>query len=315
MKTTNSLYIAAAAMLFAACANDNEQQVYNGPVAAAITADISNNAKTRATAIENTWTLGDAIGVYATSSGITKADNKKYVTADAVGNFSAVDDANTIYFLDTQDVTFNAYYPYSASLTDGKMSWTMAEPEANKPCTADILYASGATASKASPNVVFNGTDHQFKHCMSLVEFLVDLGSGVSATANTLQSVTLKNIYTKGTFNTTTGATEADGSRDNYPHNFGVSLSDDAAKRTFKVVMLPQSLQNNQMEIEVALKNGDVVNTYKTTLTPSTDNQFKAGYKYTYTIIVRNTSIAIENANIQAWTTTAAGYLDAELAN
>ena len=314
MKTFNFLYIAAAALLFAACANDNEQQGYNSPVAATITADISNNVNTRATAVENTWTSGDAIGVYATSNGITKADNKKYVTADANGNFAAADDANTIYFLDTQDVTFSAYYPYSESLTDGKLSWTMAEPEANKPCTADILYASGATASKASPNVNFDATEHPFKHCMSLVEFVVNQGEGVSAD-NTLQSVTLKNIYTQGTFNTTTGATEADGSRDNYTHNFGVSLSADAANRTFKVVMLPQSLQNNQMEIEVALKNGNVENTYKTTLTPSTDNQFKAGYKYTYKIQVNNTSITIENANIQAWTTTAAGYLDAELAN
>ncbi len=315
MKTYKILSITAAALLFAACANDDELQGNNGPVAATITADISNSANTRATAVENTWTASDAIGVYATSNGITKADNKKYVTADATGNFAAADDANTIYFLDTQDVTFSAYYPYSASLTDGKLSWTMAEVEANKPGTADILYTSGATASYASPNVKFDATGHPFKHCMSLIEFVVNCGSGVSATANTLQSVTLKNIYTKGTFNTTTGATVADGNRDNYTHNFGVSLSADAANRTFKVVMLPQSLQSNKMEIEVALKNGNVENTYKTTLTPSTDNQFKAGYKYTYTITVKNTSIIIENANIQAWNTTTAGYLDAELAN
>lgn len=87
MKKFKILYIAAAALLFAACANEEDGIGNNGPVAATVKADISNNIKTRGTADNNSWTAGDAIGVYATSSGYTTGDNKKYVTTNGDGTF------------------------------------------------------------------------------------------------------------------------------------------------------------------------------------------------------------------------------------
>lgn len=79
MKKFKILYIAAAALLFAACANEEDGIGNNGPVAATVQADISNNIKTRGTADNNSWTAGDAIGVNVTSTGNTTGDNKKYV--------------------------------------------------------------------------------------------------------------------------------------------------------------------------------------------------------------------------------------------
>jgi hypothetical protein len=55
MKKFRFLYIAAAALLFAACANDEDGISNNGPVAATVQADISNNIKTRGTADNNSW--------------------------------------------------------------------------------------------------------------------------------------------------------------------------------------------------------------------------------------------------------------------
>ena len=72
----DSSYIAAAALLFAACANEEDGIGNNGPVAATVQADISNNIKTRGTADNNSWTAGDAIGVYVTSAGNTKGTNR-----------------------------------------------------------------------------------------------------------------------------------------------------------------------------------------------------------------------------------------------
>ena len=96
MKKFRFLYIAAVALLFAACANEEDGIGNNGPVAATVQADISKTV-TRAT-IGNTWTLNDAIGVYAVSDGITNVDNKKYVVTDVNGTFDAADDQNIIYF-------------------------------------------------------------------------------------------------------------------------------------------------------------------------------------------------------------------------
>ena len=61
MKKFKILYIAAAALLFAACANEEDGIGNNGPVAATVQADISNNIKTRGTADNNSWTAGDAL--------------------------------------------------------------------------------------------------------------------------------------------------------------------------------------------------------------------------------------------------------------
>ncbi len=62
--------------------------------------------------------------------------------------------------------------------------------QANQPCKADVLFASGATASKASPTVNFTDAEHRFKHCMSLVNLIIKPGHGFDQEYNnyTLES-------------------------------------------------------------------------------------------------------------------------------
>ena len=310
MKKFRFLYIAAAALLFAACANEEDGIGNNGPVAATVQADISNNIKTRGTADNNSWTAGDAIGVNVTSTGNTTGDNKKYVTTNGDGTFEAADNNNIIYFKDNKETTFSAYYPYNKFLTDGKMNWNIAEVEANQPCKADVLFASGATASKASPTVKFTDAEHRFKHCMSLVKFIIKPGMGIDQSENILRGLHLNGIYKTGKFDTKTGAIESAQYRTSYPYNFSTSFDKESS---VEMIMLPQKLENDMMEIEVDLGVGDELNTYKATLMPATDYQFKGGYKYTYVVTVNNTSITIAEADIEPWQTTDQGNLDAEL--
>ena len=308
MKKFRFLYIAAAALLFAACANEEDGIGNNGPVAATVQADIVKNI-TRATT-DDTWSKNDAIGVYATSSGNTTGDNKKYVTTNGDGTFEAADNNNIIYFKDNKETTFSAYYPYSKFLTDGKMNWNIAEVEANQPCKADVLFASGATASKASPTVKFTDAEHRFKHCMSLVKFVIKPGFGIDQAENILLGIRLNGIYKTGKFDTKTGAIVPGQYRTSFPYTFNTSFDKESS---VEVIMLPQSLENDIMEIEVDLQVGDEYNTYKASLQPTTDYQFKGGYKYTYVITVNNTKITVAEANILEWETAPQGNLDAEL--
>lgn len=311
MKKFRFLYIAAAALLFAACANDEDGISNNGPVAATVKADISNNIKTRGTADNDRWTTGDAIGVYVTSTGYTTGDNKKYVTTNGDGTFEAADNNNVIYFKDNKETTFSAYYPYSESLTDGKMNWNMAEVEANQPCKADVLFASGATASKASPIVNFTDIEHRFKHCMSLVEFKIKPRQGVKDNNYKFNRLELKGIFTSGKFDTRTGSVETIGDRMSLVRNF-----DDVpfeSEESFAYIMLPQSLESNKMDIEIYLLLNDSEVKYTASITPSTNGQFEGGKKYTYNITVKNTGITIEDANIYPWENGGLGDLDAEI--
>ena len=308
MKKFKILYIAAVALLLAACANEEDGIDNSGPVAATVQADISKTV-TRAT-VDNTWSENDAIGVYASSGIITKEDNKKYVATKGDGTFEAASNDNIIYFKDNKETTFSAYYPYTESLTDGKIDWIMSEIKANQPCKADVLFASGATASKASPTVKFTDAEHRFKHCMSLVKFIIKPGMGIDQSENILRGLHLNGIYKTGKFDTKTGAIESAQYRTSYPYNFSTSFDKESS---VEMIMLPQKLENDMMEIEVDLGVGDELNTYKATLMPATDYQFKGGYKYTYVVTVNNTSITIAEADIEPWQTTDQGNLDAEL--
>ena len=124
MKKFRFLYIAAAALLFAACANEEDGIGNNGPVAATVKADIVKNV-TRATT-GNTWSENDAIGVNVTSTGYTIGDNVKYTTTGD-GKFTS---DNPIYFADAREtVNFNAYYPYQENVDGNGIvnNWNMAE--------------------------------------------------------------------------------------------------------------------------------------------------------------------------------------------
>ena len=309
MKKFRFLYIAAAALLFAACANEEDGIGNNGPVAATVQADIVKNI-TRATT-DDTWSKNDAIGVNVTSTGNTTGDNKKYVTTNGDGTFEAADNNNIIYFKDNKETTFSAYYPYSESLTDGKMDWNMAEVEENQPCKADVLFASGATASKASPTVNFTDVEHRFKHCMSLVEFKIKPGQGVKYNNYKFNRLELKEIFRSGKFDTRTGSVETAGDRGPIILNFDdVSFE---SEKSFAYIMLPQSLESNKMDIEIYLLLNDSEVKYTTPITPSTNGQFEGGKKYTYNITVKNTGITIEKANIVPWENGDSSDLDADI--
>lgn len=309
MKKFKILYIAATALLFAACANEEDGIGNNGPVAATVQADIVKNV-TRTTT-DNTWSSNDAIGVNVTSYGYTIGDNVKYTTTGD-GNFTS---DNPIYFADAREtVNFNAYYPYQENVDGNGIvnNWNMAEVKEGKPCPADFLFATGATATKSSPQVQFTG-DNQFKHCMSMIRLTFKAGDGINANdANLKNNLKLKGIYKTGSINTLTGEVTVFGNRGIYESDVdNKSLKDDVTC-TCEFIVFPQSLDNNKMDIELEVAANGTINTYTTSLKSSTNNEFKGGNLYTYTIRICNTGVVIEKAGIIEWQPSDEGSLDAE---
>lgn len=104
----------------------------------------------------------------------------KYTTSLGNGIFES---SSPIYFADaTENTVFSAYYPYQENVDDDGTiyNWSMAMVEEGVPCPADFLFASGATASKSSPQVKFTG-DNNFKHCMSMIQLIIKAGNGINA--------------------------------------------------------------------------------------------------------------------------------------
>ena len=307
MKKFRFLYIAAAALLFAACANEEDGIGNNSPVAATVQADIVKNV-TRATT-DNTWSNNDAIGVNVTSYGYTIGDNVKYTTTGD-GNFTS---DNPIYFADAREtVNFNAYYPYQENMDGNGIvnNWNMAEVKEGEPCPADFLFARDATATKSSPQVQFTG-DNKFKHCMSMIRLTFKAGDGINASNALLwNKLKLKGIYKTGSINTLTGEVTVSGNRGIYESD----VNDKSLKNgvTCEFIVFPQSLDNNKMDIELEVADNGTINTYTASLPSSTNNEFKGGNQYTYTIRICNTGVVIENAGIESWQPNEEGPLDAE---
>ena len=310
MKKFRFLYIAAAALLFAACANEEDGIGNIGPVAATVQADIVKNV-TRATT-DNTWSNNDAIGVNVTSIGYTIGNNVKYTTTGD-GNFTS---DNPIYFADaTETVNFNAYYPYQENVDGNGIvnNWNMAEVKEGEPCPADFLFATGATATKSSPQVQFTG-DNKFKHCMSMIRLIFRAGKGIYANTAILKNqLKLKGIYKTGSINTQTGEVTISGDRGIYESDVDNKSLKNEVTCECEFIVFPQPLDNNKMDIELEVAANGTINTYTTSLVSSTNNEFKGGYQYTYTISINNTGVVIDNAGITKWQTSDEGGLDAEL--
>ena len=208
MKMKTRLFaLAALGIALAACNNDNEN-LNDGPVAAKFTAAIGDNvtATTRVSGTDGTkWDKGDRIGI--TCIGGSSYNNVPYVTNNGDGNFNPASD-DIIYYDNTDEVTFRAYYPYKDDneMTEGKIAAT-TNAEAQKVQTRhDFLFANGAKGSTYNPDVSFTGAN-AFSHCMSRITLNFKGGSGVTIPTDGPTSYTLKGLLLQGTFDPTTGQT------------------------------------------------------------------------------------------------------------
>lgn len=307
----------AAALTLAACTKDDEN-LDSGPVAAQVTAGIGW-AQTRASG--TAWSAGDAIGISTTSNTQTQYTNMKYTTTGD-GTFTHAADkggeASGIFFQDTEEVTFRAYYPHSGDedIEPGPIA-VDTKDQAEQP-SFDFLFATGATASKFSPTVTFSNEtpettgdadDHSFHHKMAQlnVTFRVSTDDGFAANQILDGTFNLGGLVHEGTFNTTdgtttlTGSEEADWDITSYPH------TDAAPARTYSLILLPQDLTNNALNVAVSIDGQTYYN--NNAIRPN----LQAGYTYTYTITVKNTGLVVSGCTITNWDNGTTGSGDAEM--
>lgn len=311
MKTTKYMILAAAAMALAACSNDDE--VTGGPVAAQVTAGV-DGVQTRAN--NNVWGTDDigvkVKGVSGTTTGITSvmADlykNVKYSTTANTSDAATFTSNNGIFFQDAnEEVTFTAYGPYQQSEanalpgTDGVVSSLSTETQSTRELQKkiDFIYASGATASRATPIVQFSG-DHAFAHKMTRLIIIVKTSTADGFTADKVTSgtYTLSGLNHKGQFNVTTGEAEATGTELTTDWSLtenSLMTGGETTQCTFTSILYPQTL--NDALVFKAVIDGQ---------TYTNNNEIKpaleAGTSYTYEITVKKTGLEVSGCTIKDW--------------
>lgn len=301
MKARNYLSMAAAAILLAACSNEGTPEGLgpedHTPVAVRIHAGI-DDMKSR---VDGTsWTVGDTIGVYVTSAGSTAGTNVPYrKTADGWEPLG-----EPIYFADKEEATFNAYYPYRepGKMVDGKILIPASDPW-ERAKTDDLLFASGAVASKSDPNVGFTG-DHLFRHRMSQLTITLKAGRGVPD-LDRVNRIVIEGTLFQGNF--------APASNIIYLDNVGSFMHEDhldGVPAGAKSYTLPTALcipSSSRFNFSIVMDGETVTYHAFRYITLS------RGINHLYTVTINNTELEINQVDIGDWEEQPEYDVDAEL--
>ena len=327
----------AAAMIMASCSNDSDENT-SRPVAAEVTAGV-NNPATRANG--NSWEADEigvmAVSVSGTPAGITSTMTSLYknvhyttssTTAEAAAFTATVPSsfaagqttAYGIFFQDaTETVTFAAYAPYQQSTdanilpgTNGVISQnTASQATRDDQKTFDFIFATGATASKASQRIQFSDS-YAFTHVMTrlIIKVQTSANDGFTAADVTSGTYTLTGITHDGTFDvnpasTTFGkatastvtsgtATVPGSSAAGQPWSLTANAISTTADNTltFDAILFPQTAGTLDFE---ALIDGQ---SYKCQISPA----LEAGKSYTYTITAKKQGLTVEGCKVNDWT-------------
>lgn len=298
-----SIYTTAVllALGLTACNKEMDNPLADGPVALSVTADISQ-VVTRATA--TAFEDKDPIGIFPKRNDALYAEqaNKPYTY-----NGSKFASADPYYFQDRGMVTFNAYYPYEATLTATAHTIdinTRAEYQKIETIegtaiewrTNDYLFASAET-NVIEPSVSYTG-DKAFNHVMTQVVFVFNAGTddGVSDLSTLSGYKIATPLVMDGSFDAATGKVTPDA--DAKAEEIAMTVTGPAATelRANPLILLPQAISGSKLELEVTY-NGQ---TYKAELNAPTAG-LQAGYSYTYTVTIKNTELEVTNASINGW--------------
>ena len=286
-----SIYTTAVllALGLTACNKEMDNPLADGPVAAQVTADISQTlTRVSANGVSASFTSGDKINVVADGNATYVYTLQDNGTTWSAGN-------NPYYFQDRGTVSFQAWYAapgYTKTGDDIEIN-TKNQTVSSGWNQWDILATPIVETDVTSPTVAFTGTD-AFSHVMTQVTMVFKKGDGISDLA-ALKGYTLKSLTTDATFNTmdctlTPRTTTGD-----------ITVTDISASSTeytcTPLILVPQTVTGT-IDLEVKY-NGQ---TYKATLNAPTAG-LQAGYSYTYTVTVSNTKLEVSNAAISDWRT------------
>ena len=299
MKKNNIIAIAAIALTFTACSNDNDITTNNEGKDTPISLSVGVGELSVVTRAENTATLTDGeLGLYITKNG-EKTLQGKYLCNNA--QFTYVSNGwtcGTTYYwaADNATIDYVAYHPYQSSISGNFISWDVTNQSSGK---LDLLY------QKASD--VTNPTDHSIgitlgHVCSKLVVNVSKLGSEI-AEGTKISSIKIGGLKPKGTFNLTDGTWDSSNETVADIEMAVLVTPNQGMKATCEAILIPQEAAftltirlNNNSEYQLAV--------------PS--QAFAAGTCYTLTIQVGQDKVNLGSITQTDWVTKDGGPINAQ---
>lgn len=300
-------YWLATALLvgMTACSNDETGNAINGePDAALFTGNIEA-AHTRA--FDQTWEIGDQIGISGTTGDKTYT-NIPYNYADS-GDETFTAAGDKIYYQNDQNVTFTAYYPWNATLTENATisadTWGQADQK-----QFDFLYAQAVGGKDKK-------VDFNFTHRMVKLVLTVKAGADMTYADVESAACSLENFLHDGTFDRTTGiatATGNPGAMWAFANNAAageeafntpaVSKNEPESSVSYTLILFPQAFPSTAGNLSFAAETGG--NTYSAEIDLSQvpgngTNELKAGTQYNITVNLNKTGLTVGTSTISPW--------------
>jgi hypothetical protein len=253
-----------------------------------------------------TWAKSDPIGVYMfKETGTTLLEeNIKYLAEEGGASVSFKPEGNSIFFPDDNtEVTFMAYYPYKAGVTN---IYSVDVSSQTNQSAIDLLYSFDevTTYNKYSQNVD-KTIPLQFTHMLSQIKINLTKGAGL----NNLDGVTvsLKGMKTKADFDLFNGLL-------NELKEEAVIIPLLSTNNSYEAIVLPDNIQNNA-EIVITLERkegeGEEEKTYTDRFFWTFNNDLKASNSYTYNVTVNRTGLVVKGS-INEWTSNEREEVSAE---
>ncbi len=295
--TRNYLLLAAAALAFAACGND-ETDNWNGEIRLRSGLDVQQTTRAGTTIQATQFENGENIDVYieeatqGEQSATTTYDKPLVYTTGSNGAMTPPTDKQPYYPSSGNGVNIFAVYPKGISLTSGSGSFTIKEDQSDDANykASDLMYGAPTTNPVSRQKAAVS---LQFKHLLSKVT--VELVSGDGSPSLDGATVELQNVKPS----TTLTATNSSGS-------ISEASGDTKAIKVMKAtssslsgsaIVIPQTLATSF--IKVTLKDGGVLTS--NTLTDSSNSAINSvvlasGKAYKYTITVNLTKLDVTSS-------------------
>ena len=316
MKKNNIIAIAAIALTFTACSNDNDITTNNEGKDTPISLSLGVGELSVVTRAENTTTTlltTGALGLYITKNG-DKNVIGKYLCNNAKFTASNTDTGtswtcSTTYYWASDNATINyfAYFPFQE--TEGTAATSLPWDTSTQTGVGgggydplDLLYVNGSATNTANDHGIKITLGHV---CSKLIVNVSKLGSEVDPRA-TVSSIKLGGIYPKGDFNLSgdnagTWTVDVNTAGDITMNKLGTPAT--GMNSTFESIIIPQTAA---FSLTITLSNNT---TYKMSI-PS--HIFVKGTCYTLTIQVGQDKVNLGSITQTPWSEENGGPLTAQ---
>ena len=306
MKKNNIIAIAAIALTFTACSNDNDFTTNNEGKDTPISLSVGVGELSVVTRAENTATLTDGeLGLYITKNG-EKTLEGKYLCYNAKFTYSNSGwTCGTTYYwaADNATIDYVAYHPYQSSISGNFISWDVTNQSSGN---LDLLYQNASNVANTDSHSIDITLGHV---CSKLVVNVSKLGSEI-AEGTKISSIKIGGLVPTGNFyllaDTNTGHDAGSWNPDGNPADIEMApfvTPNQGMKATCEAILIPQTAP-----FTLTIRLDD--NSEYQLAVPS--QVFEAGKCYTLTIQVGQDKVNLGSITQTLWSEENGGPLTAQ---